>query len=51
MSFDNENLATPIIKWLGLHCADWKNTLLPLTSADRKKAYQLLQREYFQDEW
>ncbi|CAG8488855.1 7178_t:CDS:2, partial [Scutellospora calospora] len=43
MSFDNENLATPIIKWLGLHCADWqkynisKNTLLPLTSADRKK--------------
>ncbi|CAG8669973.1 5835_t:CDS:10, partial [Dentiscutata heterogama] len=57
MSFDNENLATPIIKWLGLHCSDWrkynisKNTLLPLTSADRKKAYQLLQREYFQDEW
>ncbi|UZO02047.1 uncharacterized protein OCT59_020544 [Rhizophagus irregularis] len=57
MSFDNENLATPGIKWLGLHCSDWKkyriskSSLIRISSADRKKAYHLLQRNYLQAEW
>ncbi|CAG8435569.1 8469_t:CDS:10 [Funneliformis caledonium] len=54
-SFDNENLATPSIKWLGLRYSDRKkiprSSLIRITTADRKKAYHLLQRDYLQVKW
>ncbi|CAG8637506.1 1135_t:CDS:2 [Paraglomus brasilianum] len=56
MSFDSQNLATPDMQWIGLHCRDWRtfvalDKLLPMTFADRKKALGLLSREYLPNSW
>ncbi|RHZ72291.1 hypothetical protein Glove_243g51 [Diversispora epigaea] len=38
MSFDNGNLATTNIKWIGLHCIDWKRDEICRTLYTGKKA-------------
>ncbi|CAJ0917847.1 15137_t:CDS:10 [Entrophospora sp. SA101] len=57
LSFDNENLAAPNLRWIGLHCNDRarfnisEDTLLTISPDDRKKASDLLGKNYLPYEW
>ncbi|CAJ0634044.1 16077_t:CDS:2 [Entrophospora sp. SA101] len=56
LSFDNENLAAPNLRWIGLHCNDRarfnisEDTLLTISPDDRKKASDLLGKNYLPNE-
>lgn len=57
MAFDREHLAVDRIEWLGIKASEWDSSgvnreeLLTLGKADRKKAAQMVRREWWPREW
>lgn len=57
MKYDQENLAVPRIKWIGVKATEWdalgvgREHLLPLTGKERKLAIGMLENRDWNEDW
>lgn len=56
LAFDATNLTVDRLSWIGIKGSEWdslgvgRDELLPLTNADRKKAWKMLSRDWLPEE-